>query len=148
MELHAVVVHFAIGLTLISVFFDILGTILNKKSLKDASLWTIVIGSIAVIIAVITGISEAKELSKENLIPPEAISYLKTHRNIGLLLLLLTPIAATIKIFAYIKKATALQYISLAIAILVALMIAYQGNLGGKLVYKFGLGTPVIKIHD
>jgi len=146
MELHAIVVHFAIGLTLISVFFDLIGTLLNRDSLKDAGLWTITLGAIAVVVAAITGIAEAKELSKEGAIIPEVVSYLKTHRNIGLLLLLLVPILAGLRIFVHVKKNKTLQFVYLGIAILVALVIAYQGNLGGKLVYKFGLGTPVIKI--
>ncbi len=147
MEIHAVVVHFAIGLVLISVLFDILGVVLKKDSFKDAGLWTMVFGSVAVIIAVITGITEAKELSNEGAIPPEAIGYLKTHRNIGLLLMFLIPLLAGFRVFTYLKKQEFLQYIYVGIAIIFALVIMYQGNLGGKLVYKFGLGTSIIEIY-
>jgi uncharacterized membrane protein len=147
MELHAVVVHFAIGLVLVSVLFDILGVMLKKDSLKDAGLWTMVFGSAGVIVAVITGIAEAKELSSEGAIPPEAIAYLKTHRNIGLLLMFLIPLLAGLRIFVYVKKQEFLHYVYVGISIIFALVIIYQGNLGGKLVYKFGLGTSITKIY-
>jgi uncharacterized membrane protein len=147
MELHPVVVHFAIGLVLISIVFDIFAILTGRKSLEDAAIWTIVFGTIAVIVAAVTGIAEAKELSKEGAIPPKAISLLKTHRNIGLLLMLIVPMLAGLRIFAHVKKESFLKIVYIVIAVIIALALAYQGNIGGKLVYKYGLGIETMKGH-
>jgi len=147
MELHPAVVHFAMGLVLISIIFDVFAIFTGKKSLEDAALWTIIFGSLAVIIAAITGIGEAKELSKEGSIPAKAISMLKTHRNIGLLLMFVIPMLAGLRVFAYVKREKFLKYIYIGIAILIGLALAYQGNIGGKLVYKHGLGIEKVKGH-
>jgi len=147
MEIHAVVVHFAIGLVLISVLFDILGAITKKDSLKNAGFWTLMFGTMAVIVAVITGIMEAKELSGEGAIPPEAVAHLKKHRNIGLLLMFMLPLLAGFRIFVYKNKQHFLYLVYAVISVIFALAIAYQGNLGGKLVYKYGIGTMINELY-
>ncbi len=138
-KLHPPAVHFAIALPLFALLSEGFYT-LKRKSPDDLEFFTLLVASGAVITTSVTGYIAHK--SMESLpIKKEALEALHIHETIGLTLAGLFAFMFLIRAVYVIKsvKLLRLLYLLLLIAGVVGLFI--QGNLGGKLVYDFGLGV-------
>ncbi len=139
-QLHPPVVHFAIALIIVSVIFDILGYLLNKNSLKNAGFWTMIGGVIAVIGAFITGV-QAEEVVEEFIEGTKAYDLLEKHEELGESLPWIVLIVGGFRLFLNLKESKKIFGLYLIIALLTAGVVGYQGRLGGKLVYEYGVGV-------
>ena len=144
-ELHPPIVHFAIALTITGVIFDLLGFVLKKESLKHAGFWTFVIGVLAVWGAMFSG--EAAEEAVEKFIERTKIEKVfEPHEELGKFLPWIFTGLGLFRIYLYMKESVKLLITYLVLAFIGIGLIGYQGRLGGKLVYEYGVGVkPVIK---
>ncbi len=143
-EFHPPVVHFAIALILTGVVFDIAGFVLNKKSLKNAGFWTIVFGAFAVWGAMFTG-HYAEELIEDAVKGTPAYELLEQHEEIGEILPWIVSILAGLRIFLNLRPNKKLFIFYLAAGLVVAGMVGFQGRLGGKMVFEYGIGVKTEK---
>ncbi|WP_457642249.1 DUF2231 domain-containing protein [Persephonella sp.] len=142
-QLHPPIIHFAIALVIIGVIFDIAGFVLKKDSLKHAGFWTIIIGAIAVWSAAISG-HQAEELVEEAIKGTAAYQLLEQHEELGEILPWTTTLLGLFRIFLHFKPNNLLFGLYLLAGIAIAGMIGFQGRIGGKLVYEYGVG---VKTH-
>ncbi|WP_029521667.1 DUF2231 domain-containing protein [Persephonella sp. KM09-Lau-8] len=139
-ELHPPIVHFAIALTIIGVIFELLGFALKRESLKHAAFWTFIVGVLAVWGAMISG--EAAEEAVEHLIEGTyAEKVFEPHEELGKILPWIFTGLGLFRIFLYVKENSKLMVIYLIAAFIGIGLIGYQGRLGGKLVYEYGIGV-------
>jgi uncharacterized membrane protein len=143
--LHPPIVHFAIALTITGVIFEILYLITKKESFKNAGFWTFIFGAVSVVLAALTG--HLAEEAVEDIARGVAHDILETHEELGNILAGLFVFLGAFRIFVYIKDNMKLYYLYLVAAIVSVLLIAYQGNLGGKLVYEHGV-IPNVKLFN
>ncbi|NPA51743.1 MAG: DUF2231 domain-containing protein [Aquificae bacterium] len=143
-QFHPPIVHFAVALVITSVIFDILGTILNKNSLKQAGFWTMVGGVIAMFGAFVTGV-QAEEVVEEFIEGTVAYELLEKHEELGELLPWIVLLIGGFRVFIQIKQIYKLFLIYLVVAVLTAIAVGYQGRIGGKLVYDYGVGVKCDK---
>ncbi len=142
-QIHPPVVHFAIALTITGVVFEILFLIFRLKSLKHAGFWTFMFGVIAVWGAMLTG-DQAAEIVEEN-IYGTAKELLDTHEEIGEILPWIFTVLGGIRLLMFFREIKFLRLLFLILALLSSGLVAYQGNIGGKMVYEYGVGVKVIK---
>ncbi len=144
-ELHPPIVHFAIALTITGVIFDLLGFVLKKDSLKHAGFWTFIIGVLAVWGAMFSG--EAAEEAVERFVEGTKIeNVFESHEELGKLLPWIFTGLGLFRIYLYMKESVKLLIIYLVLAFIGIGLIGYQGRLGGKLVYEYGVGVkPVME---
>ena len=153
-ELHPPIVHFAVALTIIGVIFDLLGFILKKESLKHAAFWTFIVGVLAVWGAMFSG--EAAEEAVEHFIEgTNAEKVFEHHEELGKFLPWIFTGLGLFRVYLYVKENSKLMIIYLIAAFIGIGLIGYQGRLGGKMVYEYGVGvkplmekTPVIHSSD
>ncbi|ACO04741.1 MAG TPA: DUF2231 domain-containing protein [Persephonella sp.] len=139
-QLHPPMVHFAIALVMIGVFFDIAGFVLKKDHLKHAGFWTIVFGMLAVWGAAFTG-HQAEELVEEAIKGTAAYELLEKHEEIGEILPWAVTVLGLLRIYLFFKSKDLLFIVYLIAGIVVAGVIGLQGRIGGKLVYEHGVGV-------
>ncbi len=149
-ELHPPIVHFAIALTIIGVIFDILGFVLKKESLKYAGFWAFIIGVIAVWGAMLSG-EAAEEVVEKFIEGTSAEKVFEPHEELGKILPWIFTGLGLFRVYLYIKENSKLMIIYLILAFIGIGLIGYQGKLGGKMVYEYGVGvkplmekTPII----
>ncbi len=139
-ELHPPIVHFAIALTIIGVIFDFFGFALKKKSLKNAGFWTFIVGVFAVWGAMLSG--EATEEVVEKFVKGTNLEeILEPHEELGKILPWIFTGLGLFRIFLYVKENSKLMIIYLITAFIGIGLIGYQGRLGGKMVYEYGIGV-------
>ncbi len=149
-QLHPQIVHFPIALFFVYVLLEIIGAVSKKEFFSRAAHLILFLGVLGAFAAVLTGNSAedaARELSKEGAsIPFKAIEEHSDYANFiiwffaGLLVLR--------TYFVLKKKFTgAIKYLFAVLAIAGAFFVYRTGYLGGRLVYKYGVGTDLKKME-
>lgn len=137
--IHPTVVHFAIGLLLAGLAFDVVGLLRINEKLLFAGFWNTIVGAVAVVIAVITGLSAEAQLGPHSKIGDSLLSF---HKLFGLVELVVVAalVAGRVAMKGYIWPKARIPYLTLAF--LAASIIGITGIFGGVLVYAYGIGLP------
>ncbi|HKI79905.1 MAG TPA: DUF2231 domain-containing protein [Ignavibacteriaceae bacterium] len=148
--LHPQIVHFPIVLFIIYTLFEILGTITKKEFLSKTAHILLLLGVLGAVAAVLTG-NQAEALASSwekhgAIIQFHAIGEHEEFANITLwffvaLLVLRTVAVLRKKFIGYIK------YIFVVLALVGCYFVYQTGDHGGKLVYKYGIGTDLKKME-
>jgi uncharacterized membrane protein len=144
---HPRLVHFPIALSLVGVFFILVGWFLSSRSRGnqiDAARWqaygrmSLVLGWLGVLAAVISGLIDQSRA-------PDTVQVrqvLNQHIGVGLALL----VAAGLAIYWPIKNkalfsSAGQRWLYFALLVLVAALVLVESWLGGRLVYHLGVGV-------
>ena len=145
---HPQVVHFAIALLIVYVLLELVGIIFNRDFFSKAAHLILFLGVLAGLVAVLTGnqaFQVAAKLKDQGIkIPLNAINQHEDAANLvvwyfTILLVIRTFLVLRKKFIGYIK------YIFIVFALIGSFLVYRAGDLGGKLVYKYGVGTDFIK---
>ena len=139
--IHPIIVHFVIAMTLIAVFFDILGIFTKKSNLFEVSFLNLIVATIAIFIAIIFGQIEA------GLANPYGASrdVLNYHSTIGWSLAAILSIITGWRYVSRQNNPNNLSFGFLFVDVMLAFLVCIQVYLGDKLVWIYGLHTvPVV----
>jgi uncharacterized membrane protein len=136
-ELHPFVLHFAVALLLAAPFCDVLGLMLRREQLLYAGRWNTILGTVATVFAVVTGLA-----AEANLGPHSAAggALLELHRALGYVMLAVwIPVAGwrALSKLALPRRARTLYLTAAFVGAAIALV---QAGLGSALVYRHGVG--------
>ena len=134
--LHPPLVHFAIALPVLALVFQLAFSITNNYIYSQWSARTLIVASIVMIGAWYTGGAEGADVYP--LLSEAGQSTLKFHKDLGLYIMVSTIILALIKFVACKSRNVALETIIFVSLLALSSAIAYQGLLGGEVVYKHG----------
>ena len=140
--IHPIVVHFVIAMALITVVFDVIGSISGKKNLFEVSFWNLIVATVAIFVAIIFGQVEA------GLANPYGASrdILNVHSTIGWSLAGVLALLTGWRYVARQKDPANLPRGFLALDVVLAGLVIMQVYLGDKLVWVYGLHTvPVVE---
>ncbi|MGA7721573.1 MAG: DUF2231 domain-containing protein [Ignavibacteriaceae bacterium] len=147
-QMHPKIIHYPVALFAVYALLEIIGALFKKDFFSKSAHLILFLGLIGAIIAVLTGNSAAEALQHLNkiksVIPGEAVNAHMEYANYTLwyfagLLVLRTFIVLNKKFSNSIK------YLFLILSLIGVLLIYKTGELGGKLVYKYGAGTDLIR---
>lgn len=147
-HLHPEIVHFPIAFFLIYALLELIGTVLRKEFFSKAAHLFLFLGVLGAVAAVFTGNSAesaAGLLAKKSVsIPKGAIG---EHENYATLTMWYFTGLLVFRTMYVLKKKFAgkIKYIFVILSLAGALLVFKTGQLGGRLVYKYGVGTDLIK---
>ncbi len=134
--LHPAIVHFAIVLPLVILFIELINLFTKRKALSISIYALFVLLMVIYVAAYITGVTDGREAGA--LLNDEGAADLKSHKLLGTYLIYFALLPIILKIVSFfVDKGWSRALYSLALILLIALTF-YQGNKGGKLVYKHG----------
>ena len=138
--IHPTVVHFAIGLFIISVAFDLLGKVLKRASFHSAGYLNLLVGFTAIVLAVAFGMVAELKL-KPSLI---AHTTLDTHKLLAFVTLALVFVLVVwrVGLRGRFPARGALLYLLLS-GVGVGL-ISGAGYFGGEMVYRHGAAVRIV----
>ncbi len=139
--IHPIVVHFVIAMALITVVFDLIGVITNKRNLFEVSFWNLLVATVAIFVAIIFGQIEA------GLANPYGASrdILNYHSTIGWSLAGVLGLFTGWRYVVRQKDPTRLPASFLVLDGVLATLVFCQVYLGDMLVWIYGLHTvPVV----
>ena len=147
-HLHPEVIHFPIAFLFIYALMEIIGVVFKKDFFSKAAHLFLFLGVLGAVAAVFTGNAaqtEANRLANAGLsIPKQAINDHEDYATFTMwyftgLLILRTMYVLKKKITDKIK------YLFIILSVIGCLLIYKTGQLGGRLVYKYGIGTDLKK---
>ncbi|MEB3176983.1 MAG: DUF2231 domain-containing protein [Synechococcus sp.] len=140
--LHPIVVHFVIAMALISVVFDLIGALSQKKNLYEVSFWNLVVATVAIFVAIIFGQVEAG-LANPYGASRDLLSY---HSTLGWSLSGVLSLLTGWRYVVRQKDPTVLPLGYLVLDGVLAVLVCTQVYLGNMLVWVYGLHTvPVVE---
>jgi len=134
--LHPPLVHFAIVLPFIALVFQLAFSVTNTYAYSQWSARTLVIAALVMVAAWYTGGLEGTEAYA--LLSEAGQESLKSHKNLGLYIMIATIIIALVKFVACKSRNVVLETIIFVSLLGLSSTLAYQGLLGGDVVYKHG----------
>jgi uncharacterized membrane protein len=138
---HPLVIHFPIALLSVAVLFELFARFLHREDFSRCGWWMQLIGTIGLVLAVVTGILARDTVT----IAPLARPYFDMHQQMAFLasglfaVLLFWRIASRSRIP---ERYVALYLILLVCSVAVLWVGAWYG---GEMVYRFGVGLKTIK---
>ncbi len=149
-QFHPQVVHFPIVLFLLYVLLEIIGTIFKKEFFSKAAHLVLFLGVLGAFAAVLTGNSAedaARALSKAGAsIPLKAIG---EHSDYATFVMWFFTGLLVLRTYVVLKKkfTGTVKYLFVILSIVGAFFVYRTGYLGGRLVYKYGVGTDLKKME-
>jgi uncharacterized membrane protein len=136
-ELHPFVVHFAVGLLLTAPICDVIGLLLRREPLLLAGKWMTIIGAIAAVLSMFTGIWAHDSLGAHSA-AGEALLHL--HQALGFVVAALSGPLALWRIFVKPALPLRLRTVYLAFMFANGVAVTVEATLGTTIVYAHGLG--------
>ncbi len=138
-KIHPPVVHFAIALPVFTLILELF-YILRKKATDGVEFLSILLSSISVISASVTGyiVHESIETLP---ISSEALEVLHNHETLGIILAIIFAVILLLRILYLITPKGVFRTLYLILLFVGVVLLLLQGNLGGILVYDYGVGV-------
>jgi len=136
-ELHPFVLHFAVALLLMAPLFDVLGLLLRREALLLAGRWNTLAGTLAGILALLTGLGAQATLGAHSA-AGEALLHL--HSALGVVTMAVWLPVAGWRLASKHPLPLRARTLYLAAAISAAAVLTVETALGGALVYRHGVG--------
>ncbi len=133
---HPIIVDFAVALLVTSVAFDVLASIVEERDLRVVSWWTLMIGTVAAALSVLSGYVAAN-LGGDD---PAVVETINLHRNLGIATLVCFTCCALWRMrhpASFPRRYTDAYWVLTAIGLGALLVTAY---FGGVLVFRLGVG--------
>jgi uncharacterized membrane protein len=147
-QLHPKIVHFPIALFIIYSLLEITGTLFKKDFFSKSAFLVLFLGILGAIAAVLTGNSAADTVQQLNkikaVIPVESVSEHVDYANFTLWYFAGLLILRTIVVLKK-KFSGGIKYLFVILSLAGVFLVYKTAELGGKLVYKYGAGTEMIK---
>ncbi len=139
--IHPVLVHFPIVLLVGSVLADFLAVLGAGDSLRDAGWWALLGAAVGGVFTVLTGLFDMHRAS----LTESAHERAHKHMKVGFALAAVIAALAVWRGMIHFEQGVALGWTYMAVALLAVALTAFQGWLGGELVYTHGVG---VRSHD
>jgi len=137
--LHPPLVHFAIVLPMVALIFQLSYSVSNNYIYSQWASRILSIAALFMIAAWYTGGLQGKDVYP--LLSDEGQTLLKAHKQLGLYAMIITVVLAFVKFIACKARHVTLETIVLIGLLATSSLLAYQGFIGGDIVYKHGGGV-------
>ncbi len=147
--LHPPFVHFVVALPFAALFSQITYLATKDTTYSKATTRILAFALLTSIFAIYGGITDAQKILNDGNILDYGRAILKSHKTFGIITAIILAITTITKWYALDKKSFMLEKLSLSFIIATILVTLYQGNMGGKLVYKYsaGIDNKIIKLR-
>ena len=143
-NIHPMLVHFPIALLITAVFLDFFFLILKKDWLRNSVMTLFILAALASLITYLSGGQAVDSVS----VPMNAELTASYHADWALYTLLYFSIYTAVRAFLFWKKLDIKRFIAILLflaGLAGSALLAKTADLGGKLVYKYGVGTKNVK---
>ncbi len=141
-NVHPLLVHFPIALLNAFFIIELLGFVLQKEELRTAATWMLYLGALGAVAAVSAGLWAASTVSHTE----EEHIIMAKHRDFGLAVLALAVILSIWRIRVKSAFPFKWQVLHLVLALITITIMAFGADLGGLMVYKYGVAVRAVPV--
>lgn len=144
--LHPPVDHFAIALPVVVLLLELINLVVKRRSLSVVSLFVMVVATLAVAAAYLTGSVDGKEAF--DALSEAGQDELKGHKLLGTYLLIASAIVLVVKLLSMMLSRTWMKTLYMLLLVALVAGMFKQGEEGGELVYEYGANVERVKTLD
>ena len=137
-EFHSAINDLPIALLLMSLAFDISGSLSKRESLKAAGFWCLVVGAAGALLALISGLRAAASIEHGGAV----YLVMERHKTMAIAVTVMFSALATWRIWRRGRMGPQERPTYLAAAAVSALLLFWGAHLGRTIVYRYGGGIP------
>jgi uncharacterized membrane protein len=138
-NIHPLLVHFPIALFVAFLAMDFAGWLFAKKGLRAAAAWMLYLGTLGTCATVVTGFWAAGKVPHDEVVH----DIMLRHRNYGLAILSFGIVLSIWRALADTLFSRFGQFLQFLFALVMVGTMTLGADLGGLMVYKYGVGTKV-----
>lgn len=137
-NIHPLIVHFPIALIIVVFALDFLGALSRRQSLISAANILSIFAALAAVAAVITGLVAEESVWHTE----DAHELIELHETIGFAVLGAALVSLIFRPAIKKKKSkSSLLWVAVIISLAAAVLVGYEGYLGGEIVFRHGAGV-------
>lgn len=137
-RLHAALNDLPAALLIAAVLFDLLGAATRREGLRIASFWTLMLGTLGAVAAVVSGLQ-----AEEHIAHGEAVHrIMETHERLALITAGIFGVLALWRLIREARMGRTERALALALGLGGAGVLAATGVYGGKMVFEHAAGVP------
>ncbi|UCC79162.1 MAG: DUF2231 domain-containing protein [Candidatus Zixiibacteriota bacterium] len=143
-NIHPLIVHFPIALIIVVFILDLLGAMSRQKSLVSAANILSIFAALGAVAAVVTGLIAEESVWRTE----QAGELIELHETIGFAVLGVALVSLIFRPAIKKKKSkSSLLWVAVVISLAAAVLVGYEGYLGGEMVYLHGAGVEKARIE-
>ena len=142
-NVHPLFVHYPIALFTTFLLAEFLGVVTKKENLRCAASFTLYLGNIAALVTVAAGYYAAATVEHSE----EVHAIMENHEHFGVTVLIIATILSLWRLYVRRRFSPKAQFLHLALAFILCVIIALGADLGGLMVYKYGVGGQAVRIE-
>ncbi len=142
-NIHPLFVHYPIALFTAFFIAEFLGVVFKKEHFRCAASFTLYLGTIAALFTVLAGYYAAATVEHS-----EAVhAIMENHEGFGVTVLIIAVLLSLWRLFVRRRFSPKAQIVHLVMAFVLAVIVALGADLGGLMVYKYGVGGQAVRIE-
>ncbi len=142
-NIHPLFVHYPIALFTAFFLAEFVGVVFKKESFRCAASFTLYLGNIAALFTVAAGYYAAYTVEHSE----EVHAIMEDHEHLGVTVLILATFLSLWRLYARRRFSPKGQMLHLFLAFVLSVIIAFGADLGGLMVYKYGVGGEAVRIE-
>ncbi len=143
-NIHPLIVHFPIALIIVVFILDLLGALSRQKSIVSAANILSIFAALGAVAAVVTGLIAEESVWHTD----EAHELIELHETIGFTVLGAALVSLIFRPAIKKKKSkNSLLWVAVIISLAAAVLVGYEGYLGGEIVFRHGTGIKKAQIE-
>ncbi len=140
-NIHPLLVHYPIALFTSFFLAELLGVVLRSERLRTAASFMLYFGNIMAVFTVAAGYYAAATVEH-----PDAVhAILERHEGFGVAILIIATVLSLWRLFFRRRFAPKVQLAHLGLAFILCAVLVFGADLGGLMVYKYGVGGQAVK---
>lgn len=140
-NIHPLFVHFPIALLTVFFLIDFAGSIAKKSDWRQVASWFLYLGTLFAGMTVLAGLQAAATVMHGD----DVHEIMQTHKHFGLSVLTLATILSAWRFIFKGALQGVLNGLHLACAAVLCLLLTFGADLGGLMVYKYGVGVEAAR---
>ncbi|MDP2903236.1 MAG: DUF2231 domain-containing protein [Methylovulum sp.] len=143
-NIHPLLVHFPVAFLLAFFALDFVGTLVKKPQWRGVASWLLYLGTIAAVFTVTAGFMAANTVAHGD----NVHAIMERHEHIGILVLTLAAVLSLWRIRSGSLIQGAANTLFLMLAALLCALLSLGADLGGLMVYKYGVAVEAVIVPD
>ncbi len=142
-NVHPLFIHYPIALFSSFLLAEFLGVVLKKDALRSAASFMLYFGTIVAVFTVIAGYYAAATVAHDDAMH----AIMERHEGFGVTVLIIAALLSLWRLYVRRRFSPRAQLLHLFMAFVLTVVMVLGADLGGLMVYKYGVGGQAVKIE-